>query len=86
MSKTQGSQLTPSDVMRRVLSTAIESASSHTFAAPFPLPQQAPRLSATATWLAARDVQQTSSIMKQQLVRARCTLSASLEFREMRQP
>lgn len=56
MSKTQGSQLTPSDVMRRVLLTAIESGSNQTLAAPLPLPKQAPSLSATATWLAATDL------------------------------
>jgi hypothetical protein len=56
MSKTQGSQLTPSDVMRRVLSTAIESASNQALSAPLPLPRQAPSYSATATWLAASDL------------------------------
>jgi hypothetical protein len=55
MSKTQGSQLTPSDVMRRALSTAIKSASNQALAAPLPLPEQAPSLSVTATWLAACD-------------------------------
>src|SRR5262245_6263237 len=55
MSKTQGSQLTPSDVMRRVLSTAIEPASNHTLAIPLPLPRQATGPSAAATWSAACD-------------------------------
>jgi hypothetical protein len=86
MSKTQGSQLTPSDVMRRVLSTAIEAASNHALAVPLPLPRRSTSCpSASATWLAARDL--ATDIINREVTAGAHALHAvwSLKFGEMRQ-
>jgi hypothetical protein len=57
MSKTQGRQLTLSDVVRRMLSTAIESPSNHALALlPLLLRRATSCPSASATWLAATDL------------------------------
>lgn len=86
MSKTQGSQLTPSDVMRRVLSTAIESASNHALAVSLPLPTRATSCpSASATRLATRDLA-TDTINREATAGARALHAVwFLKFGEMRQ-
>lgn len=87
MSKTQGSQLTPSDVMRRVLSTAIESASNHALAVSLPLPTRATGCpsAASATRLATRDLA-TDIINREATAGARALHAVwFLKFGEMRQ-